>query len=60
MMRGYAGDETTGFQSPAQDHIEPVIDLAAMFDPRRPQLYPVRGVSNRGRLSTIFFVTPRC
>jgi DNA polymerase V len=43
-MRGYAGDETTGFQSPAQDYIEPVIDLAAMLDLRRPQLYPVRVV----------------
>jgi len=43
-MRSYAGDETTGFQSPAQDHIEPVIDLAAMLDLRRPQLYPVRVV----------------
>lgn len=43
-MRSYSGDETTGFQSPAQDHIEPVIDLAAMLDLRRPQLYPVRVV----------------
>jgi len=41
-MRGYQGDETTGFQSPAQDYIEPVVDLAAMLDLRRPQLYPVR------------------
>ena len=41
-MQRYAGEETTGFQSPAQDHIEPVIDLAAMLDLRRPQLYPVR------------------
>ena len=43
-MRGYAGDETTGFQSPAQDHIEPVIDLAAHLDLRRPHIYPVRVV----------------
>ncbi len=43
-MRSYQGDDTTGFQSPAQDHIEPVIDLAAMLDLRRPQLYPVRVV----------------
>ena len=35
--QGYRGVETTGFQSPAQDHIEPVIDLAAMLDLRRPQ-----------------------
>jgi len=32
----YKGDETTGFQSPAQDHIEPVINLAEMLDLRRP------------------------
>lgn len=43
-MTGYAGDETTGFQSPAQDHIEPVIDLAALLDLRRPAIYPVRVV----------------
>lgn len=43
-MKGYAGDETTGFQSPAQDYIEPVVDLAAMLDLRRPQIYPVRVV----------------
>lgn len=43
-MRAYQGDETTGFQSPAQDHIEPVVDLAAMLDLRRPQIYPVRVV----------------
>lgn len=41
-MREYQGDEPTGFQSPAQDYIEPVVDLAAMLDLRRPQLYPVR------------------
>lgn len=38
----YQGDDTTGFQSPAQDYIEPVIDLAALLDLRRPGLYPVR------------------
>ena len=43
-MRGYAGDKTTGFQSPAQDHIEPVVDLAAHLDLRRPHIYPVRVV----------------
>ena len=39
-MAGYSGDETTGFQSPAQDHIEGVIDLAARLDLRRPNIYP--------------------
>lgn len=43
-MASYAGDDTTGFQSPAQDHIEPVVDLAALLDLRRPNLYPVRVV----------------
>jgi SOS-response transcriptional repressor LexA len=41
---GYQGDETTGFQSPAQDYVEGVIDLAALLDLRRPNLYPVRVV----------------
>jgi DNA polymerase V len=43
-MGDYAGDNTTGFQSPAQDYVEPVIDLAAMLDLRRPNIYPVRVV----------------
>ena len=43
-MPEYAGDRTTGFQSPAQDYIEPVIDLAAMLDLRGPSIYPVRVV----------------
>jgi len=43
-MSEYKGDETTGFQSPAQDYIEPVIDLAAQLDLRRPGRYPVRVV----------------
>lgn len=51
-MKGYSGDETTGFQSPAQDHIEGTIDLAAMLDLRRPSIYPVRvkgeGLRSRG------------
>lgn len=41
---GYQGDETTGFQSPAQDYVEGVVDLAALLDLRRPNLYPVRVV----------------
>jgi SOS-response transcriptional repressor LexA len=41
-MSSYQGDDTTGFQSPAQDYIEPVIDLAKLLDLRRPGLYPVR------------------
>lgn len=41
---GYKGDETTGFQSPAQDHIEEVVDLAAMLELRKPSRYPVRVV----------------
>lgn len=40
----YKGDETTGFQSPAGDYVEPVIDLAEHLDLRRPGRYPVRVV----------------
>jgi len=38
----YQGDKTTGFPSPAQDHVEPVVDLAARLDLHRPGIYPVR------------------
>jgi DNA polymerase V len=38
----YQGAETTGFQSPAQDYIEHVIDLAQVLDLRKPGIYPVR------------------
>jgi SOS-response transcriptional repressor LexA len=50
-MGSYQGDDTTGFQSPAQDYVEPVVDLAALLDLRRPGLYPVRVVGQelRGR-----------
>ncbi|MBY0370536.1 S24 family peptidase [bacterium] len=43
-MADYKGGETTGFQSPAQDHIEEVVDLAALLDLRKPGMYPVRVV----------------
>lgn len=49
-MNQYKGDETTGFQSPAQDHIEAVLDLAAVLDLRRPGRYPVR-VKGQGLLA---------
>ena len=39
---GYKGDDTTGFQSPAQDYVEDVVDLAAVLDLRGPGRYPVR------------------
>lgn len=38
----YQGSETTGFQSPAQDYIEHVIDLARVLDLQKPGIYPVR------------------
>ena len=41
-MIQYRGDQTTGFQSPAQDYVEGVVDLAGMLDLRRPNRYPVR------------------
>lgn len=50
--RAYQGDETTGFQSPSQDHIEGVPDLAELLELRRPQRYAVRvkgeGLRKRG------------
>lgn len=50
-MGEYKGDDTTGFQSPAQDYIEPVLNLAEILDLRRPGIYPVRvlGQELRGR-----------
>lgn len=48
-MGTYQGDDTTGFQSPAQDYIEPVIDLARLLDLRRPGLYPVRVIGQELR-----------
>ncbi len=41
-MSSYRGDETTGFQSPAQDYVEEVVDLAALLDLSKPGIYPVR------------------
>lgn len=38
----YHGAETTGFQSPAQDYIEELIDLGRILDLRKPGIYPVR------------------
>lgn len=45
----YQGDDTTGFQSPAQDYVEGVIDLPALLDLRKPGLYPVRVVGQQLR-----------
>lgn len=51
-VAAYKGDDTTGFQSPAQDHIEGVPDLAELLELRRPQRYAVRvkgeGLRKRG------------
>lgn len=41
-MAEYRGDHTTGFESPARDYVEQVIDLAEALDLRRPHKYPVR------------------
>lgn len=41
-MIDYQGDNTTGFQSPAGDYIEQVVDLAQILDLRRPGIYAVR------------------
>lgn len=39
---GYRGAETTGFVSPAGDHLEEVLDLMAVLEMRRPNRYPLR------------------
>lgn len=39
---GYRGDQTTGFQSPTQDHIEAMLNLPALLDLRRPVGTPGR------------------
>jgi hypothetical protein len=59
-MKPYQGDETTGFQSPAQDYIEPVVDLARLLDLRRPGLYPVRVIGNELRARGIFTSWSSC
>ena len=38
----YRGAETTGFQSPAQDYVEGLIDLQRILDLRKPGIYPFR------------------
>jgi DNA polymerase V len=38
----YRGGETTGFQSPAPDHITKVVDLADLLDLRLLSRYAVR------------------
>lgn len=52
VTRAYKGDETTGFQSPAQDHSEAVPDLADFLKLRRPQSFAGRvkgyGLRKRG------------
>jgi len=50
----YQGDETTGFQSPAQDYVETVIDLPAILDLRQPGIYPVRVVGQHLRARGIY------
>ena len=59
----YSGGETTGFQSPAQDHIEQIIDLGDVLDLRRPSRYAVRvggrGLSKRGIKAGDILITDR-
>ncbi|WP_250486997.1 LexA family protein [Caballeronia sp. GaOx3] len=59
----YQGGETTGFQSPAQDHITKVVDLADVLDLRRPSRYAVRvggrGLPKRGIEAGDILITDR-
>lgn len=52
------GGETTGFQSPAGDYVEPVIDLAEHLDLRRPGRYPVRVVGYTTQLDDVLSTRP--
>jgi DNA polymerase V len=45
-MSTYRGDDTTGFQSPAQDYVEPVPDLPRALRLEGPGLYPMRVVGD--------------
>ena len=44
-MGEYKGDNTTGFQSPAQDYTEGGIDLVRELDTSRPSVFLTRFVS---------------
>jgi DNA polymerase V len=52
-MTAYRGDDTSGFQSPAQDYIEQVMDLTQVLDLPRPGYLPFRmaGHELRARVS---------
>jgi SOS-response transcriptional repressor LexA len=54
LVGSYKGDNTTGFQSPAQDYVEPVIDLAEVLNLRAPGIYPVRVIGHQLRRRGIF------
>jgi len=41
-MLDYKGDRTTGFASPAADHVDGTVDLSAVLDLQRPSRFPVR------------------
>lgn len=59
----YQGDNTTGFQSPAQDYTEDGIDLVRELDVRRPSVFLARFTSQairaRGILPGDVLVTDR-
>lgn len=42
----YVGDRTTGFASPAADHVDGTVDLSEVLDLQRPSRYPVRVSGN--------------
>ncbi len=51
-MAVYTGGNTTGFASPAGDHLEDTIDLTELLSLRQPSRYPIRvsgdALSGRG------------
>lgn len=60
-MGDYNGDDTTGFTSPAQDYVEPALDLVREFGLRQPGRYPVQfkgqGISRRSILAGDLLIT---
>jgi DNA polymerase V len=59
----YKGDNTTGFQSPAQDYTEDGIDLVRELDVRKPSVFLTRFISQaireRGILPGDVLITDR-
>ena len=66
--RSYQGDDTTGFQSPAQDYVEPAVDLHALLNLRLPTRFALRVIGQtlaergirQGDILVVDTATPPC